>query len=234
MFTRRILLGALALTAALVTGCSSSGSSPTPPGPSLPDAAGLLKDAAAATGAVTSAHFTVKTNGTVPGLSVQDLNGDLSKSGGPSGSAKGTGKLALGGQLVEVEFVLVDASLYIKGPTAGFQKIPAALGASIYDPSAILDPNRGISKVLLSIQNPKTEAKEDVDGQSTYKVSGKIAKDVLAGLLPGLESDADITFWLAESGKHLPVKASAKLPGDASVDVTLSDVDKPVTVTAPA
>jgi lipoprotein LprG len=233
MFTRRILLGALTVTAALVTGCSSSGSSSTPAA-SLPDAASLLKDAATATGAVTSAHFTVKTNGTVPGLSVQDLDGDLSKSGGPSGSAKGTGKLSVGGQLVEVEFVLVDSSLYIKGPTAGFQKIPAALGTSIYDPSAILDPARGISKVLLGIQSPKTEATEDVNGTPAYKVSGKITKDVLAGLLPGLGSDADITFWLQEAGKHLPVKASAKLPGAATVDVTLSNVDKPVTVTAPA
>jgi lipoprotein LprG len=233
MFTHRILLGALALTAALVTGCSSSDSQSTPAG-SLPDAAGLLKDAAAATGAITSAHVTVQANGNVPGLSVQNLDGDLSKSGGPSGSAKGTGKLSVAGQLVAVEFVLVNSSLYIKGPTAGFQKIPAALGASVYDPSAVLDPNRGISKVLSSMQNPKTEAKEDVSGTPTYKVSGKIAKDVLAGLLPGLQSDADLTFWLREGGKHLPVKASAKLPGGASVDVTLSDVDKPVTVTPPA
>jgi lipoprotein LprG len=233
MFTRRILLGALALTAALATGCSSS-ESPSTPSPALPDAAGLLKDAAASTGAITSAHFTVKTNGTVAGLSVQDLDGDLSKSGGPSGSAKGTGKLSVGGQLVEVEFVLVSSSLYIKGPTAGFQKIPASLGASIYDPSAVLDPDRGISKVLTSIQNPKTEGTEDVGGTPTYKVTGKIAKDVLAGLLPGLQTDADITFWLQQDAKHIPVKASAKLPGDASVDVTLSDVDKPVTVTAPA
>jgi lipoprotein LprG len=233
MFTHRILLGALALTAALVTGCSSSDPQSTPAG-SLPDAAGLLKDAAAATGAITSAHVTVQANGNVPGLSVQNLDGDLSKSGGPSGSAKGTGKLSVAGQLVAVEFVLVNSSLYIKGPTAGFQKIPAALGASVYDPSAVLDPNRGIGKVLASMQNPKTEAKEDVSGTPTYKVSGKIAKDVLAGLLPGLQSDADITFWLREDGKHLPVKASAKLPGGASVDVTLSDVDKPVTVTPPA
>jgi lipoprotein LprG len=232
MFTPRILLGALALTAVLVTGCSSS-DSPSPTG-SLPDAASMLSDAAAATGAITSAHFTVQANGDVPGLSVQNLDGDLSKTGGPSGSAKGTGKLSVAGQLVEVEFVLVNSSLYIKGPTAGFQKIPASLGASLYDPSAVLDPNRGISKVLSNMRNPKTEGKEDVSGTPTYKVSGTIAKDVLAGLLPGLQSDADITFWLREDGKHLPVKASAKLPNSASVDVTLSDVDKPVTVTPPA
>jgi lipoprotein LprG len=233
MFTRRILLGALALTAALISGCSPSGSQPAPSG-SLPDAAALLKDAAAGTGAITSAHFAMRANGTVPGLSVQNLDGDLTKQGGPSGSAKGTGNLAMAGQLVEVEFVLVNSSLYLKGPTGAFQRIPAALSSGVYDPSAVLDPNRGIPKVLSSVQNPRTEAKEVVGGTSTFKVTGKIAKDVLGGLLPGVQSDADITFWLRADGKHIPVKASAKLPGDGAVDVTLSDVDKPVTVTPPA
>lgn len=232
MFTRRSLLGALAVTAALLSGCSSHDSA-TPAGP-FPDGAGLLKDAATATGSITSTHFTVQTNGTVPGLSVQNLDGDLTKQGAPSGSAKGTGKLSMGGQLVEVEFVLSGGTLYVKGPTGGFTKIPAALGASVYDPSAVLDPNRGISKVLSSIQNPTTVAKEDVNGTPTFKVIGRIAQDVLGGLLPGVQSDADITCWLSEDGKHLPLKASVKFPGDGTVDVTLSDVDKPVTVTPPA
>jgi lipoprotein LprG len=233
MFTRRILLGALALTAALVTGCSSSDSTPTP-ADQLPEAAGLLKDASAATGTITSTHFTVAANGTVPGLTVQNLVGDLTKQGGPSGSAKGTGKLVMAGQLVEVEFVLAGGTLYIKGPTGGFTKIPAAVGASVYDPAALLDPGRGIGKVLSSVQNPKTEAKENVNWASAFKVTGKITKDVLGGLLPGVQSDADITFWLREDAKHLPIKASAAFPGGGTVDVTLSDVDKPVTVTPPA
>jgi lipoprotein LprG len=233
MFTRRILFGALALTAALATGCTSSDSPPSASS-SLPDAASLLKDAAAATGAITSVHFTVQANGTVPGLSVQTLVGDLTKQGDSRGSAKGTGKLSMGGQLVEVDFVLVNSSLYIKGPTGNFQQIPAALSAGVYDPAAVLDPNRGIGKVLSNVQNPKTEATENVGGTSTFKVTGKIGKDVLGGLLPGVQSDADITFWLQAAGKHLPVKASAKFPGGGSVDVTLSDVDKPVTVTPPA
>jgi lipoprotein LprG len=232
MFMRRILFWTLALTAALVTGCTSS-DSPPPASGSLPDVASLLKDAATATSAITSVHFTVQANGTVPGMSVQNLAGDLTKQGNPSGSAKGIGTLSVGGQLVQVDFVLVNSSLYIKGPTGTFQQIPAALSAKVYDPAAVLDPNHGISKVLSSIQNPKTEATENVGGTSTFKVSGKIGKDVVAGLLPGVQSDADISFWLQAAGKHLPVKASAKVAG-GSVDVMLSDVDKPVTVTPPA
>jgi lipoprotein LprG len=228
MILRRPLLGALTLLAVLVAGCSSN-SSPA----ALPDAAGLLSGAATATGAMRSAHFTLQTNGAVKGLSVQNLEGDLTKDGGPKGAAKGSGKLDLMGQLVEVEFVLAEDTLYVKGPTGGFQKIPAALGASIYDPSAVLDPGRGISKVLAGVANPRTEAEEEVNGTRTYRVTGKVARDVLAGLIPGVQSDADTTFWLRAEGNHAPVKASAALPG-GTVDVTLSDVDKPVTVTPPA
>ena len=226
MNLRRTLLAAMALSAAIVTGCSSSGDA------SLPDAGALLKDSAQATSGVTSTHFTMKVNGTVPGLSVHSLDGDLTKANG--GGAKGTGTLELLGQVVDAQFVLVNGSLYIKGPTGGFQKIPAVLSSSIYDPSAILDPQRGIPKVLSSVQGPKTDGKEDIDGTPTYRVKGTVPKDALAALVPGVSSDADATFWLRQDGGHLPVKASLGYPGNAAVDVTLSDVDKPVTVTAPA
>ncbi|WP_370946639.1 LppX_LprAFG lipoprotein [Amycolatopsis sp. cg5] len=231
MFKRRTLLGALAVTAALVTGCSSDSGTTKE---KLPEAGPLIADAAQAIGAVKSAHFTLKVNGDIAGLTVQSLDGDLTKEGGSKGGAKGTGKLSMLGQLTEVEFTLAGETLYIKGPTGSYQKVPIALGASIYDPSAVLDPNRGIAKVLTSVQNPKTEAKEDVNGTQAYKVTGKVTKDVLAQLLPGAPDDAVVSFWLAEAGKHLPVKATAVLPSNSSVDVTLSDVDKPVTITPPA
>ncbi|WP_116041437.1 LppX_LprAFG lipoprotein [Amycolatopsis palatopharyngis] len=234
MISRRILLGAFALAIAATAGCTSDEAQDGP----LPDAPGLLDQAATATANITSAHFALQVNGSVPGLSVQNLEGDLTTEGGPSGAARGTGKVALGGQLVEVEFVLAEDNLYIKGPTGGFQKLPAALGAGVYDPSAVLDPERGVSKVLRSVQNPVTKAQEEVDGVQTYKVTGTVSKDVLAGLLPGAPSGGDITFWLRTEGEHLPVKASVALPGEggepATVDVVLSDVDKPVTVTPPA
>ncbi|PWV72017.1 lipoprotein LprG [Prauserella marina] len=226
MLIRRNLVGALALAAAVAAGCSSED---TPSEP-LPEAAQLIQDSAAATGDITSTHFTLQVNGTVAGLSVQSLDGDLTK----EGEAKGTGSLTQAGQLVEVEFVLAGDTLYLKGPTGGYQEIPAALSASLYDPSAVLDPERGVAKLLTSMREPKTVAKEEVEGTETYKVSGTVAKDVLEGLLPGVQSGADVSFWLRADGQHLPVKASAAFADDATVDVTLSDVDKPVTVTPPA
>ncbi|HKN53692.1 MAG TPA: LppX_LprAFG lipoprotein [Amycolatopsis sp.] len=228
MIVRRALITLFALSAALVAGCTSN----APSSPSLPDAGSLLKDSAASAGNFTSTHFALKVNGSVPGLSVQRLDGDLTKANG--GGAKGNGALTLLGQLVDAEFVLVNGSLYIKGPTGGWQKLPAALSSSLYDPSAILDPARGIPKLLAGVQNAKTEGEEDVNGVATYKVTGTVPKDAMSGLLPGIPADANATIWVRKDAGHAPVKASLGFPGNATVDVTLSDVDKPVTVTAPA
>ncbi|HEY0453956.1 LppX_LprAFG lipoprotein [Actinophytocola sp.] len=233
MFTRRILVASLALVAAVTTACSSDGGGASS---SLPDGGTLLKDAAASTAAIRSAHFTLTVNGTVPGLSVESAEGDLTREGGGAGAARGSVRMTMMGNLFEGEFVIVGDSAYIKGPTGGFQKLPASLIAGLYDPAAILDPERGIANVLAKVRDPKTEATEDVGGVATYRVKGRAAKDVIANLVPGVNSDVDITFWLRKDGKHQPVKASVAVPADGSptVDVTLSDVDKPVKITAPA
>lgn len=226
---RRILLVTLALTAAVTTACSSD--EPASDG-NLPDAAGLLNDAAASTADIRSAHFTLAVNGEIPGLSVKSAEGDLTREGGTGGAAKGTVSMDLMGSLFEGEFVLVDDSLYVKGPTGDYQELPASMVRSLYDPAAILDPDKGIANVLKSVTDPRTEGSEDIDGVSTYKVTGKVTKDVVSSLVPGIDSDVDITFWLRQDNGHQPVKASVKVP-QGTVDVTLSDIDKQVEITAP-
>ena len=234
MVMRRYLLILLASFATIVSACTSVDDGGAE-GSSLPDAAGLLDDAAKSTAEIKSAHFTLTVNGKVPGLDVQSAEGDLTREGGEAGAAQGTVKMTLFGSLFEGDFVIVDDKAYIKGPTGDYQELPASLIANLYDPAAILDPSRGIANVLSNVQDPNTEAEEDVDGVACYRVKGKAGKDVVADLVPGVDSDVDITFWLRKDGDHQPVKASVAVAaeGDPSVDVTLSDVDKPVEITAP-
>ena len=227
---RRILLVTLALTAAVATACSAE--DPPATDGNLPDGKALLQDAAASTADIKSAHFTLAVNGEIPGLSVKSAEGDLTREGGAAGAAKGTVSMDLMGSLFEGEFVLVEDSLYIKGPTGDYQELPASMVRSLYDPAAILDPDKGIAKVLRSVQNPRTEGSEDIDGVSTYRVVGRVTKDVVSSLVPGIDSDVDITFWLRQDDGHQPVKASVKVP-QGTVDVTLSDIDKQVDITAP-
>lgn len=228
---RRILLAVLACAAVAATACSSD-----EPAGGLPDGAGLLEDAAASTAKIESAHFTLTVNGEVPGLDVRSAEGDLTREGGGSGAAKGTVSMTLLGQLFEGEFVLVDDKVWIKGPTGDYQELPASMVVNLYDPGAILDPERGVANVLSNVQEPVTEGTEDVDGVATYRVKGKAKRDVVADLVPGIDSDVDITFWLRQDGDHQPVKASVAVPadGDPTVDVTLSDVGKQVDITPPS
>lgn len=235
MIASRILAGALALlTLVSVGACTTDDARPEKP---LPDAKGLLTDAAASMSEITSAHVSLRVNGENSGLRVQQLDGDLTRKGGKV-AAKGTGKMKVMGQLVSVEFVLSGGTLYLKGPTGGYQEIPQAFSAAVYDPSAILDPKRGISSILRSVQGPQTINREEVNGTPALKVTGAVPADALSGLLPGISSKTDITFWLAQAQGHRPVKAAVTLPGGkgkpATAVVTLSQVNKPVTVTPPA
>ena len=227
---RRILLVTLALTTAVATACSPG--EPAAGDGTAPDGQELLRDAAKSTAEIRSAHFTLAVNGEIPGLSVKRAEGDLTREGGPAGAAKGTVSMDLMGSLFEGDFVLVDDSLYVKGPTGGYQELPASMVRSLYDPAAILDPEKGIANVLESVTDARTEGAEDVDGVSTYRVTGRVTKDVVSSLVPGIDSDVDITFWVRQDDGHQPVKASVKVP-KGTVDVTLSDIDKQVEITAP-
>ena len=171
---RRILLATLALTAAVATACSSD--DPPADNGSLPDGAALLKDAAASTADITSAHFTL-TGQRRGARSVRaEADGDLTREGGPAGAAKGTVSMELMGDLFEGEFVLVDDTLYIKGPTGGYQELPASLVRDLYDPAAILDPDRGIAKVLAACRTRRPRAPRTSTGIATYKVTGRVTQ----------------------------------------------------------
>jgi lipoprotein LprG len=227
----RIVLAGVAV-AGLVTGCSDD---PPAASPTSADGAAVLKDSATAAKEIKSAHFTLKIDGEIPSLSVHSAEGDLSTEGGPSGSAKGKVNMDLLGQLFEGEFVLVGDKIYIKGATGGYQDLPASLVSAVYDPAALLSADRGISKVLSSVQNPKTEGKETVDGVSAIKVSGRVEKGIVSSIVPGIKTDVDVTLWVREDNKQ-PLKASIKIPADgktATAEITLSDINKPVAIEAP-
>jgi lipoprotein LprG len=228
----RIVVGLAVALVALVAGCSSGGSASTA---NLPAASTLLASAGTSMRSVTSVHFSIVVNGTLAGVPIQNADGDLNA----QGSAKGNAKVALLGQLTQVDFVLVNKIFYLKGPTGGYQKIPASLAGSLFDPSAILDPNRGIAKILTSVQGMQTQDKESVNGTDCYKITGKVGSAIVSALIPGITVDVTATLWVAADSKNLPVKASFAVPGaggsqGATVDVTFSNVNVPVTVTVPA
>lgn len=205
----------------------------TPPAADLPAGDTLLKDSATAMRDVKSVRFSIESDGTVAGLALSRAGGQLTR----EGDAKGSAQVQQFGANVELEFVVVGDSIHIKGPTGGWQKLPLALASSVYDPSAILDPDRGIAKVISTASEGKTEAREKVDGVDAYRVSAKLNPTDLSAVVPGATDGVTGQLWVAADSKRL-VRAKFALPGSggskgANVTVVFSEFDAPVTISAP-
>ncbi|GGP61637.1 LppX_LprAFG lipoprotein [Saccharothrix coeruleofusca] len=214
MSPRGALIGSLLL--ALAAGCSSS-SQDLPAGPEV------LEKSSTAMRSVTSTHFRIKVEGELPDVAVKDAEGDLDA----QGRSEGRAKVEQFGQLIEVEYVLVDSDLYFKGPTGGFTKLPAALAGQVYDPTAILDPERGVAKVLASAKDARTVSAED----GVNVVEATVPRDVVAGLVPGIDADVASRFSVKDDKLS---GAVFTLPSGAKVAIDLAEFNKPVDVAPPA
>lgn len=204
----------------LVAGCSGGGED-------LPDAAQLLARSADAMTDLTTARLDLEVEGIVGDSAVRAAALQVTR----EGAAAGTVTLDQGGQVTESEFVFLGGTLYLQGPTGGFQEVPAALAADIYDPTVLLDPDGGIPALLRNGSDAVTEARDDVDGVDAYRVQATFSGTALSGLIPGLEEATSGLIWIGVEDARV-VQARFDLP-DGKATVRLSDFDEPADITAP-
>jgi len=226
-------LGVLLVLAAVTgtAGCDSDS------GSAQPDGAQLLQRSADAMRQVETVRFDLKVDGKISGISISSAQGQLTK----AGNVKGTAVITATGQPAETEFVIVGDTLYLKGPTGGFQKLPSSVAASVYDPTKILDANLGLAALVAGSTEPVVQGKETVDGVEAYRVRAKFAKNNLGVLLPGAGASTDLPgeLWITTAEPNRPVKATVSVPATSSaaggtVTIRLSEYDNPVTVTPPS
>jgi len=218
------------LTAVLVltVGCSGGGAAEKyPPG------GRLLQQAATVLRGVTSLSFTLRTSGD-PKVNVKSVDARLLKNGNSSGSVQVTER----GMPIQLDFVVIGTTVHFKGLTGGWQTQPLAKVAGIYDPSAILDPDRGLVQLLLTARDAQTKGKDKVAGQDAYRVHATLARAALSRLVPGITADAPADIWVSSADQHV-LKAEAAVPakdgGDpGKVTITFADFNKPFAITAPA
>jgi lipoprotein LprG len=227
---RAAVMLAAAVLAVGLAGCTGGNKTTTS---DLPAASQLLAASVVAVKDVKTVHFTLDVQGTVSDISVHHADGVLTR----AGEAKGTATVEQLGAKVEVQFVVVGDKLYVKGPTGGFQQLPLSLASSVYDPSAILDPERGVAKLLGSASGARTEAKEQVSGKDAYRIAVTPAPGSLGTLVPGVGDNVTGKIWLAADSKR-PLKGEFTVPGSASgkggmITITFTDYDAPVTISAP-
>lgn len=221
----RLLALLAALVIALITSCDGS----TEQGADLPDGARLLTDSATAMRTVTSTRFNVDVQGNAPEIPFQSAQGQLTQ----EGSVKGTVNRNQGGQIVELDVVVVDDQLYLRGATGPFLQLPASNLSNIYDPRLILNPDRGVAAVLASGTEASTESREQVGGVDSYRVEVNFPAQPLGALLPGPQDEPKTgTVWIAAQGSRL---VQARFPAsDGTITVGFSEYDVPVEITAPA
>lgn len=198
-------------------------------GEELPDGAQLLSRSAESMRGVDSVAFALDAEGEARNLlPIQSAQGQLTR----EGDATGTATLEQGGQLSELRFVLIGDTLYLQGPTGGFQQLPARFADTVYDPSVILDPERGVPALLRSGKKPVTEAREAVGGTEAYRVAATFPGSALSGVLPGVHVDTRSQVWI---GADEPRLLQARIPlSRGAVTVRFSEFDAPVNITPPS
>jgi len=202
-----------------------------------PDSAQLTQRSAEAMRQVETVRFMLTVDGQIKGIAISSAKGQLTK----DGNVKGTAVLTSGGQPAEAEFVIVGDTLYLKGPTGGFQQLPSSVAASVYDPTKILDANLGIAALVAGATEPAIAGRESVDGVESYLVNVKFAKNNLGVLLPGAGASTDLPgeLWIAADEPNRPVKARVTVPAapgtaGGTVTIVLSEFNDPVTVEPPS
>lgn len=231
MQTRRRLtavLASLTLATAVLAGCSSGSKNSGGP---LPDATTLVKQSADTTKTVKSVHLVLTTEGKIPGLPIKKLTGDLTTT--PSTAASGNAQLSMAGSDIDANFVVYDSVLYATLTPNKWSDFGKA--SDVYDVSVLLSPDDGLGNVLSNFTNAKAEDRETINGQTTIKISGNVAPDAVNKIIPSLSATQPMpaTVWIQETGDHQLVQANLQKSQGNSVQVTLSDWGKPVTVTKP-
>jgi lipoprotein LprG len=212
----------------LIAGCSSSNKSDA----SLPDGASLLKDSAQTTKKQQSVHLELTVTGKIAELPIESLSGDLTNV--PVVAAKGKASIiAFGQTFKDVDFVVVDGNLYGALTPGSFTNFGPA--ADIYDVSKILSPDVGLANILAKFSGGKAEGRETINNVGTVKITGTVPADAVNGLANlGATGDVPATAWIREDGDHDLVQAKLDPSQGNSVQMTLSDWGKTVTVTKPA
>ncbi|OBA96680.1 hypothetical protein A5662_17370 [Mycobacteriaceae bacterium 1482268.1] len=223
-----LILTALFAAVVLLAGCSSSEKS----NESLPDAATLLKESNTTTRALKSVHLELTVGGNFGNFPIKTLGGDLTQS--PAVAAAGNAKLTFQGSDVDAKFVVADANLFVA--LAGDSFIDMGPAADVYDISAILNPDKGLANVLANFSDPKSESTETINGIETVKVTGQVSAEAVNSIAPSIEAKAPApgTAWIEKDGNHKLVQIKLEPTPGNTLQMTLSDWDKPVTVTKPA
>lgn len=189
------LLTLLLLAVAALSGCSGGGSK----GQSADD---LLAQAKKTLDAAKSLHFVLDSSG-VPstGTFLVGGDGDIAR---PS-SFEGTLKVSTSGTTLPLKVISVNGTVWAQLPfTQGYSVVdPKTFGFG--DPGALLDPNTGISQLLVQAVNATLGSEKRVGGEVVRNVNAELPGDLVAKLLTSKDPSKAVqaTFSIATDSGQL-------------------------------
>jgi lipoprotein LprG len=195
----------------------------------LPAAGPLLQSAADEMAGLDTVAIRIEADADLAGLPLREVDAVVTR----AGAAEGSAQVEQLGQRVEVRFVVLEDTFYYQ-LFGGWQQLPLAEATEFYDPSAVLDPDRGLAQLLRTATDPVVEGR---DGDS-YEVVATFAAGGLAGVLPGAPDGVRGTVWIGVDRPllhraRLPVPAGAGSTAGGTLSVNLSEFDQPVEISAP-
>lgn len=237
--TRAVSAAALAVILA-IGGCGTKASDGAKaPGSSATaaqgEAAKLLKAATDVMRKVTGMHLNVVVDGEVPNMRVTTLEGDVSNT--PQTVATGLATVLVGSNSQEAHFVFVDGHLYSDlGQPGSYTDF--GNGASIYNVSVLLNPDKGLANLLTHLENGTVAGSQQVNGVAATKITGNSSARDVATLAGTRLTDDDVstvptTVWTASDGSSHLVQIRISPTSNTSVTLTMSDWGKQVTATKP-
>ncbi|MEV6774052.1 LppX_LprAFG lipoprotein [Nocardia sp. NPDC051030] len=185
----------------------------------LPDAGLMMRDASIASKHLGAAHIELLSEGTVPGFPLARLEVDATARDGGSGS--GTAVTAQG---QTIRFVQADGALFTVGPDGA--RHPLSAGSGVPNPSGMLGDG-GLSRLLGELQDPKTVARQNVDGIDVFRIEAVVPAETVTALLPAAHTDATLTSYIRVRGVHVPVRTVLAFPGGGTLDVRIARVTAP-------
>lgn len=214
----RRIAGVLLAATALATGCG-----PSPDMSGLPDGARLISAAAADLDQAHAVRFDFDISGTIPGLDVRQVTGQANR----DGSASGKADVQESENRFQTTFAIDGPTLSLTDQHGNWTERPVPAG---YDPALVLDASRGLPRLLRKATGLKTEIQEDVQGVQAYRVTGELAGNIVATVVPQIRSDVDVKFWVTESEPRELVRVWMQVPplqpneGAVMLQLALSEV----------
>lgn len=202
--------------------------------PPPPSATQLVASAIARTATVQSAHFKLEvTKGyiLVGSLQVLQAEGDVAR----PDRLRVRARAQLGGVIVETNIVHVDGTSFLQDPfTLRWQRLTTSLL-----PVPLLDPERGVVRLIAAIGDPRVEGRESVDGAAGWRVSGHVHPSDVTALLGGSPAGPDVRVEAVvgdDGAVRRLVLTGAVVVGelaDMTRRIEFSGFDIPVTIEAP-